>query len=51
MSQNEKLFYKWYVYANINMKPFLKDIIWDYLNDYDDRGNMLLKYYNRAKRG
>ena len=31
----KKRFYKWYVYANINMKETFKNAIWEYLN-FDD---------------
>ena len=31
----QKRFYKWYVYANINMKEIHKNAIWEYLN-FDD---------------
>lgn len=43
MSKNEKLFYKWYVYANIHMNETFKNAIWDYLNFVDSYGIELLK--------
>ena len=36
LSKSGKLFYKWYVYANIHMDLHYKNAIWDYLNDYVD---------------
>ena len=33
MKTDAKVFYKWYVYANIHMSEFFKDKIWDYLNN------------------
>ena len=32
MTRYGKLFFKWYVYANIHMNEYLKNIIWEYLN-------------------
>lgn len=46
LSPSAKIFYKWYVYANINMDELKKNYIWDYLNDYDD-GTELLRHVNR----
>ena len=38
LKSNEQIFYKWYVYANIDMGIKTKNRIWDYLNgDIDDR--------------
>lgn len=42
LTENGKLFYKWYVYANIHMNSQYKNAIWDYLNDYDPHGFELL---------
>jgi len=41
LEKNEKIFYKWYVYANIHMDEGFKNLIWTYLNsteqeDYDN---------------
>ena len=37
LKDNEQIFYKWYVYANIDMGIKTKNRIWDYLNgDIDD---------------
>ena len=33
LSYNGKIFYKWYLYANIHMKENFKDLIWEYLNN------------------
>lgn len=38
LSKDGKLFYMWYVYANIHMETHFKDAIWDYLNGYDEQG-------------
>ena len=46
LSPNAKIFYKWYVYANIHMDELKKNYIWDYLND-DDDGTELLRHVNR----
>ena len=42
-SDNEKLLYKWYVYANIHMDMAYKNAIWDYLNDFDENGTELIR--------
>lgn len=49
LSTNGKLFYKWYVYANIHTNEFYKNKIWDYLNDYDEYGIELLKQLSKYK--
>ena len=36
LSENAKLMYKWYVYANVHMSEYFKNAIWDYLNEDDD---------------
>ena len=41
LKDNGKLFYKWYVYANIYTNNTYKNAIWDYLNDDDDGSNLL----------
>ena len=46
LSQDGKLFYKWYVYANVHMDELKKNYIWDYLNDYDD-GSELMRHIKR----
>lgn len=38
LSKNGKIFYKYYVYANIHMNETYKNAIWDYLNGYDENG-------------
>ena len=38
MNQDGKLFYMYYVYANVNMGLNCKNAIWDYLNEYDTNG-------------
>lgn len=43
-----KIFYKWFVYANINMSLVQKDAIWEYLNG-DDLKN--LRAHLRRKNG
>lgn len=42
MNKNAKLFYKWYVYANVHMGEFFKNKIWEFLNDYDESGENLI---------
>ena len=42
LEDNAKIFYKWYVYANIHMSEFFKDRIWEYLNDDDPIYYMML---------
>lgn len=32
MTRHGRIFFKWYVYANIHMNEYLKNIIWEYLN-------------------
>ena len=46
LSDDGKIFYKWYVYANIHMDELKRNYIWDYLND-DDDGTVLLKHVSR----
>lgn len=43
LDDNGKIFYKWYVYANIHMKETFKNAIWDYLNGYDLNGIELMR--------
>lgn len=33
LEKNAKIFYKWYVYANIYMNEYSKNLIWEYLNN------------------
>lgn len=33
LDKNGKIFYKWYVYANIHMEECYKNYIWEYLNN------------------
>lgn len=40
---NERVFYRYYVYANVHMDMQYKNAIWDYLNDYDPYGIELLR--------
>ena len=35
LSTEAKIFYKWYVYANIHMDEYHKNLIWEFLN-HDD---------------
>lgn len=43
LDRNGKIFYKWYVYANVHMKEQFKNAIWDYLNGYDPNGMELMR--------
>lgn len=45
LSKNGKIFYKWFIYANIHMTNKQKNKIWDYLNNYIDKTE--LYKYNR----
>ena len=50
LNTNAKLFYMWYVYANIHMDLLFKNAIWDYLNDFCEEARMLeLKKQYHAK--
>ena len=49
LDKDAKIFYKWYVYANIHMSEFFKDKIWDYLNNneseyYEELIDSIRKY-------
>lgn len=43
MSKEEKIFYKWYVYANIHIDENGKNAIWEYLNSPTDEMYQCLK--------
>jgi hypothetical protein len=32
LDKDAKTFYKWYIYANIHMDEYFKNLIWEYLN-------------------
>lgn len=50
LNRDAKLFYKWYVYANIHTNETYKNAIWDYLNDNETEEHILhLKKLYRAK--
>ena len=49
LSRNGKLFYKWYIYANIDMNIIQKNVIWDYLNG-DCTKVELLDYRKKSKK-
>ena len=36
MDNDAKIFYKFYVYANIHMTEYFKDTIWNYLNNQEE---------------
>ena len=42
LDKDAKLFYMWYVYANINISEIKKNKIWDYLNFDDPQYELLL---------
>ena len=48
LTLNGKIFYKYYVYANIHTRMIEKNKIWDYLNDYADDFELLRlgNFYN-----
>lgn len=37
LTTNGKIFYKWFVYANIHLTIGQKNKAWDYLNEYCDK--------------
>lgn len=37
LETNAKIFYKFYVYANIHMTEYFKDRIWEYLNGGEEQ--------------
>jgi hypothetical protein len=41
LSRNGKRFYMWYVYANIHITIGQKNKIWDYINEYSTREQLL----------
>lgn len=41
LTRNGKVFYKYYVYANIHITLNQKNKIWDYLNGYNDDKQLL----------
>jgi hypothetical protein len=43
LTDNGKVFYHYYVYANTHMKDYFKNAIWDYLNGYDDGKYQLME--------
>jgi DNA integrity scanning protein DisA with diadenylate cyclase activity len=42
LDRDGKLFYMWYVYANVNIDEMRKNRIWDYLNSDEVQYEMLL---------
>ena len=49
LSDDGKLFYKWYVYSNIHMDEYFKNLIWEYLNGDDLYGAELMKARRKYK--
>ena len=47
LSKNGRIFYRYYVYANIHMDLNFKNKIWDYLNDFTNDTELihLLRFY------
>ena len=45
LDTNGKRFYMWYVYANVRMQEKTKNLIWDFLNEYDPYGAELMKHW------
>ena len=35
LPNDAKIFYKWYIYANIHMDEYHKNLIWNFLNEDD----------------
>lgn len=36
LDKDAKIFYKWYLYSNINLTTTVKDNIWNFLNNTDE---------------
>ena len=49
LSTYAKMFYKWYVYANINMDQTQKNVVWEYLNN-DTMPGIVLYQHTKQKR-
>lgn len=50
LTRNGKLFYKYYVYANVHMQEYFKNAIWDYLNiDDPEQYKHLIELKNQYK--
>lgn len=47
LDRDGKLFYMWYVYANVNIDEMRKNRIWDYLNSDEVQYEMLLVHNAR----
>lgn len=47
LDKDGKLFYMWYVYANINIDEMRKNRIWDYLNSDEVQYELLLVHNAR----
>ena len=47
LDDNGRLFYMWYIYANIHMNETYKNYCWDYLNNYINDADLLyhLRFY------
>lgn len=47
LDDNGRLFYMWYLYANIHMNETYKNCCWDYLNGYINDADVMfkLKFY------
>lgn len=42
LGKNGKIFYKWFIYANIHMTQNQKNKIWDWINNYCDTKELYL---------
>lgn len=42
MDDDAKIFYKWYVYSNIHMGEYFKNLIWEYLNGGEEQYTQLI---------
>lgn len=49
LDRNGKIFYMYYVYANVRINEQLKNAIWDYLNEFDEKGFELLRLWRINK--
>lgn len=49
LGTNARMFYKWYVYANINMNETQKNVVWEYLNNDTMPGSLIFAYIKNNK--
>lgn len=42
LENDAKRFYKWYIYSNIHMDEYFKNLIWEYLNGGEEEYKVLI---------